>query len=90
MIPLKKNLLRLLKFLAAATLLQAPLPTLAIPKAAEHADAPVVSGAEAAIQKSSSKPARQQVRKNPVSTAKTASHKPANHPKKTKATRPKK
>lgn len=84
----QKNILRILRLLAATILLQAPILTHAIPKAAEHEDAQVVSGAEVAIPKSPAKPAKQRVQKGPVRPAKAVSHNPAHHPKKVKTAHP--
>jgi len=72
---------RLLHWLVAAMLSICTVASLAIPKAAEHEDAPVTTGADVAKPMLSTKPAKQQVTVKPKKATKG---KPVNTAKPTK------
>ena len=74
------------RLLAALVLVAGSASAGAIPKAAEHEDAPVVIGPDVAKPKASAKPVKKEVRKKapPTAKAKAKQRKPAAATKKTR------
>lgn len=72
------------RLLAALVLVAGSASAGAIPKAAEHEDAPVVIGPDVAKPKASAKPVKKEVRKKAPPTAKARQHQPAAATKKTR------
>jgi hypothetical protein len=70
------------RLFAAVVLLAASVPVTAVPKAAEHEDAPVVYGPEVARPKATPVSAKKPVNKKAAPVAKTRPHKTPNTAKK--------
>lgn len=74
-----------LPFLIGAVFTVCSLPSLAMPKAAEHEDAPVTMGADVPKPKRSTKKTEKPVAKKAKPSTKSKAAKTTRHPKKSKA-----